>query len=77
MDCLGRLFLSLSDSSGIRMSSANVIFHIMASLRESYEALDRVSREIASFLNIFNDCYSMLYVDRNRFLRMYDTCSQN
>lgn len=42
LDNLSRLFLSLDDPVTLRQSVAEVIFHVLASLRESTEAFDRV-----------------------------------
>lgn len=42
VDNLGRLFLALNDPVSLRQSVADVIFHVLASLRESTEAFDRV-----------------------------------
>lgn len=42
VDNLGHLFLALDRPVDLRQSVTDVIFHVLASLRESTEALDRV-----------------------------------
>lgn len=49
IDYLGRLFLALKDV-GLRQSVADVIFHILASLRESTEAFDRIAPHVGPIL---------------------------
>ncbi|XP_075990534.1 deubiquitinating apoptotic inhibitor isoform X2 [Anticarsia gemmatalis] len=49
VDNLGRLFLALEDVA-LRQSVADVIFHVMASLRESTEAFDRVAPNVDRIL---------------------------
>lgn len=44
MDNVGRLFLAMDNPVALRQSVADVIFHVMASLRESTEALDMVRK---------------------------------
>ncbi|KAM3968750.1 deubiquitinating apoptotic inhibitor [Aphomia sociella] len=50
VDNLSRLFLAMEDPVGLRQSVADVIFHILASLRESTEALDRISPHVGHVL---------------------------
>ncbi|XP_013189447.1 ubiquitin carboxyl-terminal hydrolase 35 [Amyelois transitella] len=50
VDNLSRLFLAMDNPIGLRQSVADVIFHILASLRESTEALDRLSPHVGRVL---------------------------
>ncbi|PZC79742.1 hypothetical protein B5X24_HaOG215833 [Helicoverpa armigera] len=56
VDNLGRLFLALDDPIALRQSVADVIFHVLASLRESTEAFDRIAPHVGRVLaNLAND----------------------
>lgn len=56
VDNLGRLFLALNDPVALRQSVADVIFHVLASLRESTEAFDRIAPHVGRVLaNLAND----------------------
>ncbi|XP_063373238.1 ubiquitin carboxyl-terminal hydrolase 35 [Cydia amplana] len=50
VDNVGHLFLAMGNPVALRQSVADVIFHIMASLRESAEALDRISPHVGTVL---------------------------
>lgn len=50
VDNLSRLFLAMKDPIGLRQSVADVMFHILAALRESTEALDRISPHVGHVL---------------------------
>lgn len=49
-DNLGHLFSAMDDPGSLRQSCADVIFHVLASLRESKEALDVVRCDVGYFL---------------------------
>ncbi|KAJ2954428.1 hypothetical protein O0L34_g2697 [Tuta absoluta] len=46
VDNIGSLFSALDDPTSLRQSIADVIFHVLASLRESVEALDRIATHV-------------------------------
>ncbi|XP_059045904.1 ubiquitin carboxyl-terminal hydrolase 35 [Achroia grisella] len=50
VDNLSRIFLAMDAPVTLRQSVADVIFHILASLRESTEALDRISPHVGHVL---------------------------
>ncbi|XP_026727872.1 ubiquitin carboxyl-terminal hydrolase 35-like [Trichoplusia ni] len=50
VDNLGRLFLALDDPVTLRQSVADVIFHVLASLRESTDAFNRIAPHIGRVL---------------------------
>ncbi|CAH0401940.1 unnamed protein product [Chilo suppressalis] len=50
VDNLSRLFSAMDDPIALRQSVADVIFHILASLRESTEALDRIAPHVGRVL---------------------------
>ncbi|XP_073952579.1 deubiquitinating apoptotic inhibitor [Choristoneura fumiferana] len=50
VDNVGRLFLAMDNPVALRQSVADVIFHVMASLRESTEALDMISPHVGKVL---------------------------
>ncbi|XP_034839587.1 ubiquitin carboxyl-terminal hydrolase 35 [Maniola hyperantus] len=56
LDNLARLFSCLANPQPIHQNTANVIFHVLASLRESVEAFDRISSMVGDvLLNLASD----------------------
>ncbi|XP_045784830.1 ubiquitin carboxyl-terminal hydrolase 38 [Maniola jurtina] len=56
LDNLARLFSCLANLQPIHQNTANVIFHVLTSLRESVEAFDRISSMVGDvLLNLASD----------------------
>ncbi|CAK1588225.1 unnamed protein product [Parnassius mnemosyne] len=49
-DNLGNLFLAMNDPMALRQPVADVIFHVLSSLRESVEALDKIAPHVGKVL---------------------------